>query len=176
MSIRDVISARVQEGRLFHLPPLIASQQTVRNLFVGTELHSVVSPPWSQSTEGFRLSQLRANLDAYTEGQTISMADDPFTKPKSTFMARTAPVVHEVWDIRSRDPKPGIRVLGCFAETDTFVALVWDYREALGGPNSKEWRDLIERCKAEWRNLFITYPPHQGSNINDYVSANVLPV
>jgi hypothetical protein len=107
-------------------------------LFVSEELGQIVLPPWDASPKGLRFSQLRAQLDTFTAGGLISVAQEPFTKPKATYMARVDPAADEVWDIRSVDPRPAIRVLGCFAETDLFVALTWEYRKNLGGSNSKE--------------------------------------
>ena len=62
-------------------------------------------------------------------------------------MGLLAPREDAFWDIRSRDPRPGLRVIGHFAETDVFVALVWRPRSVvfegrlpLGeveGPNGK---------------------------------------
>jgi hypothetical protein len=176
MSIRDEITSRVEEGRLFYLPPLIQSQPVVRSMFIGEALVDAVTPPWEESSEGFRLSRLRADLDAFTEGRLISIAATPFKKPSSAYIARVYPPEDEVWDIRSRDPKPAIRVLGCFAETDVFVALIWEYRKPLGGSGSKEWRDFVERCKAAWRNLFPAYGPYKGDDLRDYVSANFVAV
>jgi len=176
MSIRAEIGYRIGEGRLFQLPPLMASAPVVRTMFVGEAIFEAVTPPWDRSPDGYRLSRLRADLDAFTEGHLISIAEHPFKKPNIAYMARTHPPKDEVWDIRSRDPKPAIRVLGCFAETDTFIALVYDYRRNLGGPRSREWRNLIERCKAEWRKLFPSFPPHKGEDVNAYVSTNVYPL
>ncbi len=61
----------------------------------------------------------------FIAGKVISVGWDPMKKGVSAFMARLAPVEDEVWDIRSRDPSPGIRVLGSFSERDVFVALLW---------------------------------------------------
>jgi hypothetical protein len=173
MSIRDEIRARVAEGRLAYLPPLISSLPAVRAMFVSEEINGVVRPPWTNTAEGLRFSELRAHLDMFTVGTLISIANDPFRKPKATYMARVDPSSDEVWDIRSIDPSPAIRVLGCFGETDTFVALVWDYRINLSGPRSKEWRDFREACKAEWRKLFGPYPPFSGGDAYDYISRNI---
>lgn len=175
MSIRNEINHRCGENRLFHLPHALPGQPMERTMFVSQEVYKAVSGPWKPS-EAHRMSMLRADLDMFTEGKIISVAEDPYKKPKSTYMARVDPPGDQVWDIRSRDPKPGVRVLGCFGETDTFIALVWDYREPLNGPGSREWRDFIERCKAEWRKLFHPYQPHSGSTISDYVSQNFLAV
>ena len=93
-----------------------------------------------------------------------------------TWATRVDPISDRIWDIRSVDPSPGIRVLGGFAEKDTFVALEWDFRENLGGPKSKEWRDFIVRCSAHWRRLFGTYKPHEGEKTSDFLSKNYFDV
>jgi len=173
MSIRDEIQSRVAEGRLFYLPHSLPSVQRLRTLFVSEEVSRVVLPPWDPNPEGLRFSQLRAQLDTFTAGGLISLAHDPFTKPKATYMARIDPPADEVWDIRSIDSRPAIRVLGCFAEADLFVALTWEFQKNLGGPNSKEWRDFRESCKTMWKTLFPSYLPFSGTTINDYVSENV---
>lgn len=175
MSIQAEISARVSEkpARLFFLPPLIRSSSVVREMFVSEEINSVARPPFPSSKEGHRHAQMRAYLDAWTEGRRLTVADDPYKKPKATNLARTDPPVDEVFDFRCIDPKPGIRVLGCFADFNLFVALTWNHRENLD--HDKAWRDEIERCKAAWRRLFHPYPPFKGSNLNAYLS-NFQPV
>jgi hypothetical protein len=170
MSIRDEIASRVAEGRLRHLPHSILSVPQVRSLFVSEEVGRIVFQPWANDSEGLRFSLLRAQLDVFTAGGLISVAQDPFKKPKATYMARVDPPADEVWDIRSIDPKPAIRVLGCFSEMNLFIALVWEYRKPLGGLDSRQWRDFRERCKAEWRKLFPTYEPLSGKTSNDYAS------
>lgn len=173
MSIRDEINNRISEKRLFVLPPLLSSDPVKRHMFVSKEVYTAVDPAsWHRGDDTHRLGRLRADLDAFTTGQLIAVAEDPYKKPNSTYIARTDPITDDVWDIRSRDPRPGIRVLGGFVETDAFVSITFDYRTNLGGPGSKEWRDFIERCKAQWRVLFGTYPRHRGDEIHDYISEN----
>ncbi len=86
MSIRDEIQSRVTEGRLFHLPHALPGVQRVRTLFVTEELGRIVLPPWDATPEGLRFSRLRAQLDAFTAGGLISVAQGPFTKSKATYM------------------------------------------------------------------------------------------
>jgi hypothetical protein len=85
-------------------------------------------------------------------------------------MARIDPAPDEVFDIRCIDPHPGIRVMGCFAEKDLFIALTKVGREELA--SVRDWRNEREACKAAWRRLFPTYPPYTGADLNDYVSSN----
>jgi hypothetical protein len=174
MSIRDEIRRRTQEQppRLFFLPPLIGGAAVRRELFVSEEIHGIAHPPWEPTEMGARFARLRGYLDAWTEGRTISITDHPYRKPKPTFMARIDPTPDEVFDIRCIDPNPGIRVMGCFADKDLFVALTMASREALA--TRHDWRNEREACKAAWRRLFPTYPPYTGASLNDYISANYL--
>jgi hypothetical protein len=99
-------------------------------------------------------------------------------------MGRLSRPADEVWDFRAIE-KPGIRIFGRFAERDIFVALTcwprskpidWLDRPPLLKTDSREFRDAIEGCKAEWRKLFHTYPPKSGAQASDYLSENVLVV
>jgi hypothetical protein len=173
MSIRDEITRRTREDppRLFFLPPLIPGAQIVRELFVSDEINRVAHPPWAAIDPGPRFARMRGFLDRWTEGGRISVADDPYRKPRSTFMARIDPGPDEVFDIRCIAPNPGIRVFGCFADRDLFVALTKAKREDL--TTSKDWRDEREACKAAWRRLFPTYQPFSGANLNEYISTNI---
>lgn len=129
--------------------------------------------PWDNVNDEFRGSQLRQFLDQFTEGKKITISEEPYKKPNTTYMAPIDPVEDRVFDIRNRD-KPAVRVLGAFAERDVFVALIWDYRVNLGGPDSKEWRDFRERCKAEWRKRFFMYEPLSGVNRNELATNIIL--
>jgi hypothetical protein len=172
MSIRDEIRRRTEEipPRLFFLPPLIEGAAMERELFVSEEINRIAHPPWSETPSGRRFALMRAYLDAWTEGRLISIADDPYHKPKRTFMARIDPSPDEVFDIRVRTPKPGIRVLGCFGDRDLFVSLTQAGHEDL--VTDQDWRNEREACKAAWRRLFPTYKPFHGASLNEYLSSN----
>jgi hypothetical protein len=143
-------------------------------MFVSAELLEAVLGPWSCVEDEVRFNRLRADLDMFIDGSLLSMAQAPYKKPKTTYMARLDPIADEVWEIRSRDPKPGIRVFGRFSEKDVFIALTWEFRDGLGGPASREWRDAREGCKAEWRKLFPTYPALGRNDLHDYASNIIL--
>lgn len=171
MSIRADIQHRRDEGRLYLLEPALPGSPCVRWLFISPEILKAINGPWEDSAEEYRLGRLRADFDHFIEGRRISIGKHPYKKNKKAYMSQLDPVADEVWEIRSIDPKPGVRVFGSFSEKDAFVALTWLYRAPLKGPDSREWRDAREQCKAEWRKLFPTYRPHTGADLeNDYAS------
>jgi hypothetical protein len=178
MSIYDEIRHRVNEQRLFALPPLMPPSPGVaaRHLFVSPEVYALFVGPWEEREWMSRCFVLRADLDRFSQGGLIAIAERPFRKGKTAYMRQLFRWREEVWEIRSRDPNPGIRVLGRFAETNVFVALTWHKRADLLGPESRAWRDAIVTCKTEWRNLFPAYQPKSGDAASvyptDYISAN----
>jgi hypothetical protein len=168
-AIRAAINAH--DGRsLFCLSPLIGGEESPRTVFVSQELRDIVTPPWPDSWEGRRHAGLRALLDAFTEGDSIAVAEDPHDKAARAILARVDPVDAEVWNFRCLDPRPGIRAFGHFSEPDTFIALTWDYRENL--EDGEYWEAEVLRCQSAWRKLFGALPPHAGSSLNAYLSYN----
>ncbi|MGD9508787.1 MAG: hypothetical protein AB7I59_04100 [Geminicoccaceae bacterium] len=181
MSIRRLIGDRVNEQRLFVLEPLLESDPIERTLVISPEIQSLLCGPWPSVRAGKRMMDLRADLESFVVGDQVSACLVPY-KAEEALFGRLDKPADEVWDIRSRKPAPGIRLLGRFAEQDCFVALsCWprsvqlDYlsRPPLGRRNSSEWAAGIKECKAEWRKLFFDYPAHTGTTINDYISVNV---
>jgi len=147
-------------------------------MFLSTEIKDLIDGPWNSADLRYRAGRLRADLEDFIRGATITVCLEPFAA-KTAYMGRLWPLEDSVWDIRSRDPSPALRVVGFFAETDTFVALRWAPRSrrpkwtsmpALGSKDSRAWRDIIVQCKADWRNLFPTYVPVRGESLNAYIS------
>lgn len=152
---------------MFCLPSALLGQETPRAVFVSVELHEIVNgPPWPKTWEGRRHANLRAVLDGFTEGNWITVAEDPFDKDARAILARVDPIEDEIWDFRCLDPKPGIRAFGRFSEPNTFIALTWDYREIV------DWTAEIEDCKAAWERLFGEIPPFRGKTIDEYITYN----
>jgi hypothetical protein len=120
--------------------------------------------PWPATWEGRRHANLRALFDGFTEGDWITVAENPFDKEARAILARVAPIEEEVWDFRCLDPRPGVRAFGRFSEPNTFIALTWNYREII------DWTSEVERCKAEWQKLFGALPPFVGKTIDEYLT------
>ena len=167
MSMPDEIRNRIKAHhgeRLFYLPPRYPGDPTIRTVFVSQEVKDAVVPPWPKNWEGLRCSEFRGTLDAFTRGDTISVAERPYDKPSDAFLARVDPVGDEIWDIRSISPNPGIRCLGGFGGKDLFIALTWDYRESF------DWDYEIEHCKSNWDALFNPLPRFQKASLDEYLT------
>ena len=145
-------------------------------MLLSVEVKEAIDGPWVRAAKERRFGQLRGDLDAFVEGRRISVAMNPYDKDKKAYIARVDPVSLDIWDIRSIDPSPSIRVLGAFVEQDLFAALIWSYRTDLDGPGGPLWKAFIQRAQHEWKKLFLAYVPHTGSEISDYVSKNFFAV
>jgi hypothetical protein len=183
MSIRDVINTLVGEvpPRLFPLERSLKSDPESRSMLLSEELMTLLDGPWEHPELRRRAGRLRADLEEFIKGETLTVCLTPFAA-KAAYMGRLDPPEDGLWDIRSRDPSPALRVIGFFAETDLFIALRWAPRSrrvkwtakpSLGDRDSREWRDISVQCKADWRNLFHPYEPVTGEYINDYISEEV---
>ena len=172
MSIRDTINDRIEEERLFRLELVVPDAPIERTMLVTPGIRRLFVGPWADTRERERFGRLRADLEMFVEGGVIAVALEPY-RAKAAYMGRLADPSDEVWDIRSRDPKPGLRVFGRFAEQDVFVALHWDVRKEYGDRNCELWDWVIGQCKADWVNLFHPHPAISGSDIHDYISSNV---
>jgi hypothetical protein len=166
MSIRPTLRRLLAAKELFVLPSLLTGEETVRTMFVSTEIMHDVTPPFAANRDGRRLAEFREYLDAFSEGAQLSVAEDPEAKPSDAMLARIHPVRENFWDIRSISPKPGIRAFGGFVGKDEFVCLTWNYRENLDG----RWDDEVNRCKAEWKSLFGNEDPLSRNMLDEYLS------
>lgn len=135
-------------------------------MFISPDIYSLVLGPWKNIRCATRCNRLRADLDAFISGQKIGVAPRPY-QTRGSLLAQLGPERDEVWEIRSCDPKPGIRVFGRFFEVDHFVALTWYEKD-----DDLDYSFAIRECRAKWRKLFHPYEPLSGSSPNDYLSGN----
>ena len=117
-----------------------------------------------------RLRQIRRG-----EGVPVAL-DNPYSRPSNSYLSRLDPAEDDVWEIRSRAPRPAIRVFGRFAGTDCFAALNWRLRKELGGRDWQEFRQEVRNCLAAWRNSFSSYDAFKGETVDEYISEKALSV
>jgi hypothetical protein len=180
MSIDAEIVLRIAEGRLFRLSPSIPGDPEERTVLVSREIRNLLEGPWANDAARRRCGRLRADFESIIKGEVITVSWTPYQAGHAMIGKLDA---DEVYDLRSQDPKPGLRVFFRFADRDVMVALTcgprsvnvdWLPREPLGHRYSREWRDAIEECKAEWRKLFPAHSAHTGDSLHDYISSNAV--
>ena len=157
MSILDFIGELVKDQRLFPVLPLVVETSTVapRYMYCSPAINDLFC---KAGKKWMRYQFLRADLIRFTTGGIIRVAE-PGTVPEDGFYIRQPePKEHDIWEIRSKG-NPDMRVLGCFAETDHFVALT--LHNGFGDPAFHSWRTEILGCKTAWTNTFFPYQPRQ---------------
>jgi hypothetical protein len=145
------------------LPPEDGGE-CVRTMFVSLEVYGDVRGPFPHHQTGYRLSLFRGDLDGFTRGSWVSIADDPYNKKPWAFFAPVDPVRLGIWDIRSNGSDPQIRCFGGWAEKDVFVALTWAWRDDI-----RKFSVEAEECRKDWDRLFPSCPPYVGKTIDDYI-------
>jgi hypothetical protein len=161
--------AVLEASGLHQLESEFCGHETARTIFATKDVLDAISPPFSDDRDGEMHAEFKATIDAFLEGNEITVAEDPYDKPADTMLARVDPVEAGVWDLRIFAPRPGIRCLGCFWHCDVFVALVWDYRENFDG----DWPEYIQECLSAWRRLFGDRQPVSGGldeHLTEYFS------
>src|SRR3954452_13567416 len=171
MSIADTISQRLAEGRVVEHVPAVPGIGRPRRMLLPRSVQEKLDGPWDSLKDEAQCFQVRANLDNFVQGGLIAIAANTF-KARTALLAQLDPPTDEVWEIRCRDPKPGIRTFGRFAAADFFVGLQWAYRTDMKSRKANEWYWMIDECQKDWAGFFHPNPPLSGVYPNDYISEN----
>lgn len=171
MSIHDAI-ARLEEIELFAVTTSWEGEETPRYAYVSSEVAKFL---WEPDENDKRLSKRSKGLvDDFVEGGHITVGWRPHDKADCIMARVESPdPSYEIWDFRCIAPKPGVRILGGFAEKDTFLCITWDYRENFEPESPGEesrWPAKIEECINEWRRLLGNEKPFKGRSVNEYLS------
>ena len=110
-----------------------------------------------------RYGSLRADLEAFVVERDLY--------PKYLFWLTPRPNL--IWEIRSVEEVPSLRVLGRFADFDTFIALTIEERSELEGWMSLAWKRAQRTCAQRWLTLFQAYQPHVGGCADDFFSGAI---
>jgi hypothetical protein len=160
-----MIRAWVADGEMVVMQPALDSIPTARLVIATKEVNAEICGFWALSDHEIRYARMRAVIDAFISGSRIAARYPPSRSARAQ-LALLDPADEQVWEFRSREPKPGVRVFGCFAEIDLFIALCSELRENIDANFVKE----KEKCKREWRKFFAPYQPHRGEALSDYLT------
>lgn len=167
MSIRAEIISRVYEGRLVQFTQAIRRLPDQREIYLPPDIKETITNP----NVDRRFGRAQAMLEAFVRGDVFVVRLPP-KKNVTAMMALLDPMEDDVWEFRIREPKPGLRIFGRFAEKDIFIGTHCYVRDEL--PKDK-WAHQIKLCRHEWKLLFPAYPALSGSNVHDFISNARLP-
>jgi hypothetical protein len=171
MSIPELINANL--GTRLHLWAPVRPGRHSRVIYVEDRLFQDITAPTD-----FRIGVLWTDLDRFSLGGRITVGYGP---EPTCMMKCLDPRADEIWEIRSKDPDPQVRVFGRFCGPDEFLATHATYRDHLGDPRKTKfegnhWPAEIQRCNQIWDQICHGEPPYSGNTINDYITTNVVEV
>lgn len=161
MSIDILIEQCAADRRLFQIHPYVPHTKIVRELYVSPSVKSYLE------SSQIRAGQLHGQLDSFIGGNKIVISMLP-RNAGNAFFGLLEPPSNGLWDLRSIDPRPALRILGAFAKKDCFIGLVLRTRSTL--KTEKDWDVAITECKREWRVRFHALLPLTGGIPNDHFS------
>jgi hypothetical protein len=157
------IRRQCEAGELRLVEPTIPCQQ-IRPIYMAQALWEKCFGTKAENTE--RMGLLEADMRNFIHGDKVTVARDQ----EKTCILKPLSDVDEVWEFRSRGPKPSIRIFGRFADKDVLVATNMEYRKRLLAIRSRQFAVQIRSCQAIWTRLFPYMEPHRGETAHDYVS------
>jgi hypothetical protein len=150
MLIRDAIEAAKLAGKLVQAKPIASWAGEPRAFLMCKPLCDDISNGSSapEATERQRWARLQAAISFFIEGGLIT--DD--------LVKQLDPPKFEHWELRSRKPRPSLRVFGRFALPDIFVGTHVERRDTLGGKWSTQFEHHKLVCEDHWRDAGLPDP------------------
>lgn len=182
MSIDDEIQRSIEAGEISYLELSLPSDPVARVMLVHRELREMLHGPWTGITAERRFGRLRADLERFVIGDAITMSLHP-REHGTAYMGLLEPPRRGIFDIRSRDPKPGYRVFGGFPKRDVFAAMYlkprsvtpdWSTEQPIAD-NEHAWQWAIHECETRWKKVF-SQPPLTGAQPSDFITTDAIAV
>lgn len=176
MSMRLMLDTALSHGMLHRWEPLVRGRgDYTRELYVADALFREIT---EGEPDSHRMGVLSRDFDHFCNGGLITVGHGRETTCR---MKPLEPEPNEVWEMRSRDPEPQVRVFGRFCFQDEFVATNAEFRCALGHPSKSKWDGNnwpaeITRCQRFWDQLLPSQQPHSGGQLRDYLSSRATEV
>lgn len=152
----------VAAGTLVRLTPLSPRAMKRRALYVTDPIWRLLDAETTDEITEERYGRLRADLETFVVERDIY----------PHYLYWLTPRGDSVWEIRSIADEPTLRVLGRFAEPDSFVALAIEERAELGGWESESWKRAKRTTIQRW-NSILNIPPVEGNSENDFFSGAI---
>lgn len=158
MSIKEEIWHRISEGRLVELRPRIRPPAGCprRQLYLDQRLFDEIVAERDDLDLMDRFAELEADLAQFITSPTLH----------DGYIKQLSPSRDVVWEIRSVEPEPQLRVFGLFAAKNVFVATHYEDRNHLGSFESQAWREEKRRARTIWNQLFNAYHPFDAEDIH----------
>jgi hypothetical protein len=171
--MRLMLDTALAHGTLRRWVPLVRGSGAGRTLYVEEALFNEIT---SKDNESFRIGVLSRDLDHFCNGGSITVGRG---RESTCRMKPLDPSENEVWEIRSRDPEPQVRVFGRFCFQDEFIATNAEFRDNLGNPDLSKWQGNnwpaeILRCQRAWDRVLPGQTPYSGVDVHDYISTGAI--
>ena len=142
MLISQAISSAKQNGKLIPARPIAQWSGEPRVFLMCKPLSDAISEGRSSAKEEERKvwAALQAAISLFIEGGLVT--DD--------LIKHLLPKKFEHWELRSRKPRPSLRVFGRFAMPDVFIATHAERRDRLGAKWSPQWEHQKLVCEDHW--------------------------
>ena|SRR5581483_2692929 len=151
VSIWDQIQLHVIGQRLFAVPLTSTKDLVWRPMFLVSDLYREIYECAPNTEAGLRYARLQGDLERFVSGGPIT----------DSYLSPIRPLARAVWEIRSRKPKPSLRVFGLFASVNIFIGTNHQSRPWLS--DKVEWDRANRIARSEWRKLFEDQAPMQGA-------------
>lgn len=185
MSIDEALEDHLRKGRLFEMEPTFPGDPHERSLYLTEEVWSLLNSRFEDKNAAVKCEQIQADLQAFAAGELITYCLTPYGA-RDEFMGLLDSPDDGVWDMRCRDPSPGVRIFGQFVDVDTFVAVTavprsqivsWLPWLPLLDRYNPGWVSAQNRCKRVIGELFQipNFAPVTGGEISAYLSSNYYP-
>jgi hypothetical protein len=115
MSILDEVNKLCVEGRLIKVKQSYGGLPEKRAIYATPFLMALVDGPWNDAKWEKRWYRTRQQMDEFIDGIRLTLRSAP-RKKSTCFMSQLEPTSNEIWEIRCRDPKPGLRIFGSFVQ------------------------------------------------------------
>ena len=134
----------------------------VRRIFVTQEINDVISGR-SISIPVFPSDHADLLLGTFVDGLIVGASSSHKGRGELKWLQN----IDETWVFAFRQPSPGWRLFGRFAQKNVFVGLLLVPREDAG--NLAEYAEKARDMHKLWDQLFPGEQPFLGSRIEDYV-------